>query len=134
MVVTPSKSAVVTPLSEPGLSQSGDQGETIAPISHPRPKPPILVTFADGMLRGDLGGFYYRTCIDGDPKEAAWQMLLTCFKRQEHNAAILALTPAKDSGSIAGNSKMTQPRPQETPSGVSDSTAKAWMPGDWDRR
>jgi hypothetical protein len=93
---------------------------------------PIFVEFRDGMLRAEVSGFQHNTFIGADPQADLWRIVMSCFKRQEHHAAILALTPTKNSGSIALNSKMTEPRPQEPIAGVSDS--KAWMPGDWDRR
>lgn len=95
-------------------------------------KPPIMVEFKDGMLRASVAGFHHGTFISADPASDCRRVLLSCFQRIEHHAAILALTPTKDSGSIAVNSKMTEPRPHEPLAGVSDS--KAWMPGDWDRR
>jgi hypothetical protein len=93
---------------------------------------PISIDFREGMLRAEVNGFQHNTFIGPDAKDDLWRVVMSCFKRQEHHAAILALTPTKDSGSIARNSKMTEPRPQEPLAGVSDS--KAWMPGDWDRQ
>ena len=95
-------------------------------------KPPVMVTFSDGALRGDIGGFYYRTFIGEDPKDAAWRMLITCFERQEHHGAILALTPLKKSGQIARNSNVPEPRPEPPASGVAVSAPS--VPGEWDRR
>jgi hypothetical protein len=92
----------------------------------------VILEFRDGMLRASVHGYYHSSFIGDDPRDTLLSVVLSCFKRVEHHAAILALTPTKDSGSIACNSKMTEPRPHEPLAGVSDS--KAWMPGDWDRR
>lgn len=134
MVVTPTEITAVTTLSGPGLQQSEEQGQTIGPISSPSLRAPIKLEFREGMLRAEVNGFQHNTFIGPDPAADLWRIILSCFKRQEHHAAILALTPTKNSGSIASNSNMTEPRPQEPLAGVSDSPPKAWMPGDWDRR
>ena len=111
-VVTPSCGQGVTPM---------DQGQLIAPISSPSLRAPIRLEFREGMLRAEVNGFQHNTFIGADPQGDLWRVVMSCFKRQEHHAAILALTPTKNSGSIARNSNMTEPRPQEPLAGVSDS-------------
>ena len=111
-VVTPSCGQGVTPM---------DQGQLIAPISSFSLRAPIRLEFREGMLRAEVNGFQHNTFIGADPQCDLWRVVMSCFKRQEHHAAILALTPTKNSGSIARNSNMTEPRPQEPLAGVSDS-------------
>lgn len=131
-VVTPPEVNGVTPTPEPGLSQSGEQGEAIAPISYPGQKPPVMVTFDQGMVRATVAGRQHNTFIGPDPKDDLWRVVMSCFEWQNHHAAINALTPTRNGGSIAPNSKIDELRPEQPASGVT--VSGPWMPGDWDRR